>query len=357
MATLHTEEPQHGAGQETHVTKEDIKQETRRLEQEVLASQQRSLATLGAAETVAADTLEQLAQQNEVIDGITVNLDAMENDLVYADMILKKIASPFAFMNMKTQGKAFETKFGKTADWSGPLGLKRSILPGFKKFYFVILEGRFMYFKGSGVKLSAASFDAARGTIALKCARIKTDKAKREIIVNSGSSKWHLQCSDDSDFFGWSTMLQQFASGKRLERKRAKGLASVKEANATPVEESDPLPSSATAPSPAHAQSQSLFSAQQQLQQQQQQLLQRQQQQEEEEQKAAQGKDANSFEDIMDKNFDLMMQKMENLGAMALEQQNAINVQNGKLEQAHEAVQDRNASLTTLQRNHERRLK
>jgi len=350
-ALLNRPQPKDGDEEARNVTQQQIQDETRKLEQEVLASQQRSIATLDQTEQVAAGTLQKLAEQSEIIDGVAVDLDAMERDIFYADTVLQKIASPLAFLRLKKQSKLFEEKFGRAADWSGPLLKKRDHMPGYKKRYFVIVSGKLMYFDSTGVKMTATTFENPRGMLYLKGAEIIGEREKLEILVKSGKSKWPLRCADPKEYFGWYTMLSQFASGKRTDRKRDEAIkaaaASGTEASADTLNKAT-TPSAPTLSRNGETPSEGLenvttdndtilFNKPTT-------------------QVTSQKDGGESLDDLMNKNFDLMLNKMNNLGAMALEQQHAIDVQNSKLEDLHTSVEQRGSSLSSLQQKHRRRM-
>jgi len=269
---------------------------------------------LNDAEQAGTEALTNLARQNEQIDNIVDNLDKMRTDIAYADTILQKIASPFAFMHLKKQGKEFQTVFGSPAAWSGPMDKKRDLMPGFKTRYFTLLHTQLMYFDGAQT-IDSANFHDPRGTLDLPSSTIQDDRKKLEIILRNGKTKWHLRCADKNDFVGWLTMLERHKN-KTFGANHSK-----------PVEPAAPMASyfgGAQQPSNENPVADS------------------------------KPKDVNA---LIDDNLDAMMAKLDNLGAMALEQKQAVDLQNEKLDIVENNMATTTNDMYLLKNKHKKRLK
>lgn len=305
----------------TNMTNEQILAETDRVQQDMLKSTQRALQELHGAEEAGTAALEGLARQNEQIDNIVANLDKMRTDIAYSDMVLKKIASPFAFLYLKKETEEFATVFGSPPHWSGPMLKKGNFLTGYATRYFALVHSRLIYF-ASEKNVWKGDLRSPRGEMCIKGAQVESNRPKLEITLRSGSEKWQLRCETQNDFAGWLTMLERHASGKFAATPGSNKESSDKSATAPPV-----------APASVGQQKAALFS---------------------QEQPVGQPK---TIDAQVDDNLDLMMQKLDLLGGIACEQKQAIDHQNAKLDAVADAMDLTNNSLSTLQDKHKQRLK
>jgi hypothetical protein len=297
-----------------NLTHDQLRAETSKVERETLEATRRGLRELDEAEQAGNEALAGLARQNEQIDGVLANLDRMRTDVAYSDNLLKKIASPFAFMFHKEVAKKFETVFGAAPDWSGPLGKKRDMLPGFKVRYFVLMKQTLMYFDATAQgKLDPSELTAPRGQMALEGVSLEADRAKSEIVVKGFKDKWQLKGKDDNDFVGWLTMLERAVAGKAKKAERGGG----------------PVKGSAAGPVAAASSKQA------------------------QQARAAAG-DVGAQ---IDENLDAMLTRLDRLGEMACQTGQAIEVQNQKLSLVAETMDKTTNDMTVLQTKHGKRLK
>lgn len=301
-------------GNNQPLTQQEMISGKAKMEQDMLESTQRALQNLSEAEDTGAATLEALARQNEQIDNIANNLDRMRTDLAYSDIMLQKIASPFAFMYMKKESKEFATVFGTPAHWSGLLQKKRGLL-GFKTRYFALANYRLLYFNAQKTGVNVAAFNDPKGEINVKGAEVIGNKDKCEITIKSGQEKWILKANDVQDYCGWITMLQRHSDQKITQ----------------PITEAaDPEKSGAQAEVIAKYKPQ---------------------------QQTPQANIPTTIDEQVDANLDLMMSKLDNLGEMAFETGNAIKVQNEKLDVVSESMDNTSNHMEKIQNKHARRLK
>jgi hypothetical protein len=302
-----------------NLTHDQLRAETSKVERETLEATRRGLRELDEAEQAGNDALAGLARQNEQIDGVLANLDRMRTDVAYSDNLLQKIASPFAFLFHKEEAKKFETVFGAAPDWSGPLGKKRDMLPGFKVRYFVLMKQTLMYFDASSQgKLDASELTAPRGQMALEGVTLEADRAKSEIVVKGFKDKWQLKGKDDNDFVGWLTMLERAVAGKAKKAEKGKAERGGGPARAA----AGPVANAAAAKQAQQA-------------------------------RAAAG-DVGAQ---IDENLDAMLTRLDRLGEMACQTGQAIEVQNQKLSLVAETMDKTTNDMTVLQSKHAKRLK
>jgi len=288
----------------------DFENDKEHMEEMILASQRRAIGALGEAEEQASSALQDLAVQNEQIDLMVASLDGMQNDMVQAERLLRRIASPFAFLFLSKEAKAFETVFGCPADWSGPLEKKRDFLPGYRTRFFAIAGQKMMYFDCEQ-HIVVEKLKDPRGEICLEKVSMEKNRSARTISLRVDEICWKLRCSNENEFLGWTAMIQKARDGKPLDRSKLR--ADVEGENLS-VEFAFP---GSSPPAAGNL----------------------------------------TFEGDMDRNLDLILQKLQNLESMAHEQTNAINIQNRKLDVVHESTSKTSGNMIAIKKKNRRRLR
>jgi hypothetical protein len=293
-----------------------LKLETENLEKETLESTRRALRDLYGAQDAGNEILNNLAVQNEKIDNIVANLDLMRSDIAYANVVLDKIASPFNFVNLKTARVVFETAFGQPSEWSGFLKKASSgILSVYSEYFFVIAGKKLLQFsKRKDTEIHKLDFGNPKASYSLHKAIIhSSDRKTKVILLGTLEGKMKLKCKDDNDFVGWLTMLERVIEGKKKtindeqpQQQFGSYLpASVKQYVAPTSEANNGL----------------------------------------------------SVDDQVNNNLDEMVNVLDNLGAMAFETKQAIEIQNQKLDIVEENIEITNEAIRDTQGKHRKRLK
>lgn len=299
------------------MTQEQMIQGTKQMELDMLKSTQRALRDLDDAEQAGNAALEGLARQNEQIDDIAANLDRMRTDIAYSDQVLQKIASPFAFSKLTREGKEFETEFGSPAHWSGPM-LKKGIFSS-KQRYFVLVFSRLVFYDSSKKSTVPSNFGSPKGEMDIRGAKVSGNDNTLDIVIKKSSETWKLRAVGKNDFVGWMTMLERHSAGNFV----------VSKANAT----AGPAPNAAAKSQTAQQKAELLTTSQ------------------------PQATTTKTVDQQVDDNLDLMMKKLDLLGAMACEQKQAIDLQNDKLDVVTGTMEATNNDMLTLQLKHKKRLK
>jgi len=297
------------------VIMEEIRQPTHEeMEREMLESTRRTLRDLNDAETAGMEVLANLAIQNEQLDNVVINLDKIRTDVAYADLILKKIASPFNFTNLKTAKLVFETAFGTPATWSGVAEKSLSLVPIYKTYFFVIASRKLLQFsKANESEIHKLDFSDPKECYSLKGALIISHERKSKIIViRSGEgNKIKLRCKDDNGFVGWSTMIERAIKDDYAPRRQA-------EQSSMPLMMKQfvtPLPQS------------------------------------------PENSNGMDIDAQVDNNLGEMMKKLDNLSSIAFETKQNIEFQNKKLDLVEDTMAKTSSSVTQLQGKHGRRLR
>lgn len=303
------------------------------MELEALRSTERALAKLYEADGHAVATTQMLAVQDEQLDVIVGRLDGVRNDVAHSDAVLRRIASPLAFLYVRKR-EAFETRFGAPPDWSGMLRKRRTMLPTYSKRYCAILGDVLLCFQATDAPgLDAASLGKPKGEFKLLGAQLSSDRSRLELTLcaKQGGAKWHLRCEDEKDFVGWTAMLEKHSKGRNLKaavaRKPARSEVADTGASGEAVRAALTATATATAtPMPVTA-------------------------------AAPVNRSEMDTDSRIDANLDDMMRVLDNLTHMALEQKQAIDVQNEKLDVVDEGIGATDNDLTVLKRKHKRRLR
>ncbi len=304
-----------------------------KLQDESLATTERTMAQLGEAREVGLHTNDMLAVQGEQIDRIQSVLDKMHTDLDYSDQLMKKLASPFGFGgSVKQHAKTFERLHGGMAEWSGPMKKRGDVRRVYRERFFALLDSKLFYFVDAlHVKRPKGVIELSGGAMLERVAESPGHKYEFRLrVVRPRPHAFLFQCSTDREYLGWLAVLERKVdpTSWRLSKTNAASAAINVKAREAGMDVGDlglggPRGGGGSGGG-------SSGSAQQQRY--------------EDPAKAA----ASRFEAQLDANLDSISDMLADLGEIAQAQGNAVDLQTQKLDRVETSVDEANTRINKL---------
>ena len=306
------------------------------------------MRTLGEATEVGLATNEMLEMQGEQIDRIQTSLDKMHTDLDYADRLMKKLASPWGFSGRaRHYAKTFERIYGAPAEYSGPMLKRRDFYTSqYRERFFALLGSNLYYFK------DALHLKKPMKVLSIEGARVRTikhqkgeaaqpvspdgkgkrktlgKKAKDDVpyefmlrVSKPTKKEFYFRCSSEREHVGWiASLTRSRSTGCRYEAADGK----VGNPCLGPARGTDALDAGASSVNHGDVASGHARSSDRTT------LMKKQ------------------IDNQIDKNLDSISAMLGNLGEIAREQANAIDVQNAKLDNVEISVDSATARIDRL---------